>query len=127
MTTASVEAALIALFQYLGINKAHIVAGQLVSTDWLSFTARHPERIASLTLVSPGSTLVRRMVGMAHLPRCGAVRRGPANCAHSCRSDSGAGTAPHAPKLTSQTVSNSGRLGRNRSSPNTMQAISYTI
>src|SRR5216683_2668743 len=53
MTTASVEAALIALFQHLGINQAHIVVGQMVSTDWLSFTARHPERIASLTLVSP--------------------------------------------------------------------------
>ena len=53
MTTVSVEAALIALFQHLGINQAHIVVGQMVSTDWLSFTARHPERIASLTLVSP--------------------------------------------------------------------------
>jgi hypothetical protein len=41
------------LFQHLGINQAHIVVGQMVSTDWLSFTARHPERIASLTLVSP--------------------------------------------------------------------------
>jgi hypothetical protein len=35
----------------------------------------------------------------AHLPRCGPVRRRPANETHNCRSDSGAGTALDAPHL----------------------------
>ena len=47
------EAALVDLFQHLGIGRAHFAAGQLVPTDWIGLAARYPERIASLTLVSP--------------------------------------------------------------------------
>ena len=47
------EAALVDLFHHLGIVQAHFAAGQLVPTDWLGLAARYPERIASLTLVSP--------------------------------------------------------------------------
>ena len=47
------EASLVELFHHLGINRAHFAAGQLVSSDWVGLAARYPERIASLTLVSP--------------------------------------------------------------------------
>ena len=47
------EASLVDLFDHLGIDRAHFVAGQLVSTDWVGLAACYPERIASLTLVSP--------------------------------------------------------------------------
>src|SRR5437762_211682 len=49
----SVEDCVIELFQSLGIVQAHLASGQLVPGDWLGLTARHPARIASLTLVSP--------------------------------------------------------------------------
>jgi SAM-dependent methyltransferase len=48
-----VGTALNALFQCLGIERAHIAAARLVRSDWYGLTAMHPERIASLTLVSP--------------------------------------------------------------------------
>src|SRR5947208_17061904 len=47
------EASLVDLFQHLGIDRAHFAAGQLMPTDWVGLAARYPERIASLTLVSP--------------------------------------------------------------------------
>ena len=47
------EATLVDLLQHLGIDRAHFAAGQLVPTDWVGLAARYPERIASLTLVSP--------------------------------------------------------------------------
>jgi|SRR6516162_6979384 len=56
MTTQSMrplEESLVDLFQHLGIDRAHFVAGQLVPADWVGLAARYPERIASLTLVSP--------------------------------------------------------------------------
>ena len=56
MTSPSIpplETALVELFQHLGIGRAHFAAGQLVPTDWIGLAARYPERIASLTLVSP--------------------------------------------------------------------------
>ena len=46
------ETALVDLFQQ-GVDRAHFAAGQLVPTDWIGLAARDPERIASLTLVSP--------------------------------------------------------------------------
>ena len=48
-----IEAALVDLFKHLGIGRAHFAAGQLVPADWIGLAARYPERIASLTLVSP--------------------------------------------------------------------------
>ena len=53
MTGASeraVEDRLIDLFQYLGIDRAHIAAGQLAATDWLGLATRYAERVASLSL-----------------------------------------------------------------------------
>ena len=47
------EASLVDLFQHLGIDRTHFAAGQLVPTDWVGLAAHYPERIASLTLVSP--------------------------------------------------------------------------
>jgi hypothetical protein len=41
------------LLQHLGIARAHIAAARLARTDWSGLAAMHPERIASLTLVSP--------------------------------------------------------------------------
>src|SRR5947209_5725402 len=49
----AVEDCLLDLFQSLGIAQAHLASGQLVPSDWLGLVARYPERIASLTLVSP--------------------------------------------------------------------------
>ncbi len=48
-----VEACLVELFEDLGIEKAHIAAGRLGLTDWYGLAARHPDRIASLTLINP--------------------------------------------------------------------------
>ena len=56
MTGASqraVEDCLIDVFQYLGIDRAHIAAGQLMARDWLGLATRNAERVASLSLVSP--------------------------------------------------------------------------
>jgi len=56
MTGASqraVEDCLIDVFQNLGIDRAHIAAGQQVASDWLGLATRYPERVASLSLVSP--------------------------------------------------------------------------
>jgi SAM-dependent methyltransferase len=49
----AVEDCLIDLFQQLGIDRAHVTAGQLVPADWLGLATHHPERVASLTLVAP--------------------------------------------------------------------------
>jgi SAM-dependent methyltransferase len=49
----AVEDCLIELFRSLGIAQAHIAAGQLVPSDWTGIVARYPERLASLTLMSP--------------------------------------------------------------------------
>jgi hypothetical protein len=44
---------LIELFEYLGIERAHVAAGQLVRSDWLGLATVHSERVASLSLISP--------------------------------------------------------------------------
>jgi len=56
MTSAAgrpVEAHLVDLFEHLGIEKAHIAAGRLGLTDWQGLATRHPDRVASLTLINP--------------------------------------------------------------------------
>ena len=56
MTSAGghpVEAHLVDLFEHLGIEKAHIAAGRLGLTDWQGLATRHPDRVASLTLINP--------------------------------------------------------------------------
>jgi SAM-dependent methyltransferase len=63
---AQVEANLLDLFQTLGIERAHIVAGgPPVLTDWHGLAIRHPERIASLTLPSPPVLDMAELVGVA--------------------------------------------------------------
>jgi len=55
-TTAAarpVEESLVDLFQHLGIGAAHIAAGRLGLTDWQGVATRHPNRVASLTLINP--------------------------------------------------------------------------
>jgi SAM-dependent methyltransferase len=55
-TTAarSIEACLLDLFRHLGIERAHIAAGGPPPLkDWHSLATLHPERVASLTLISP--------------------------------------------------------------------------
>jgi SAM-dependent methyltransferase len=47
-----VEDRLVALFDRLGVERAHIVA--CTSWDWAGLVASHPHLIASLTLVNPG-------------------------------------------------------------------------
>ena len=49
----SVEECIVELFDHLGIEQAHIAAGRLVRGDWHGLATKHPERIASLTLISP--------------------------------------------------------------------------
>jgi SAM-dependent methyltransferase len=49
-----IEASLLDLFQHLGIERVHVAAGGPPPlTDWHRLATRHPERVASLTLVSP--------------------------------------------------------------------------
>jgi ubiquinone/menaquinone biosynthesis C-methylase UbiE len=49
----SLEASLLDLFQHLGIDRAHFAAAGQVPNDWVGLARHYPERIASLTLVSP--------------------------------------------------------------------------
>ena len=51
--TSAVGTALRDLFQHLGIERAHIAAGQLVLADWYGLATVHPERVGSLILVAP--------------------------------------------------------------------------
>jgi len=51
--TRPVETCLVELFQHLGIERAHIAAGQMVRNDWYGLATQYTQRLASLTLVSP--------------------------------------------------------------------------
>ena len=53
MPARAVEDCLIDLFRHLGIDRAHIAAGQQGVSDWLGLTTRRAERVATLSLVSP--------------------------------------------------------------------------
>jgi SAM-dependent methyltransferase len=50
-TTQSTADRLASLFDRLGIARAHLLA--CMSGDWGEFVTRHPERVASLTIVAP--------------------------------------------------------------------------
>jgi SAM-dependent methyltransferase len=58
-----VEARLEAVLDHLGIARAHF-AGR-AGTDWESFAARHPERVASLTLLCPAALDPGALEGLA--------------------------------------------------------------
>ena len=53
VASRAVGTALNDLLQHLGIDRAHIAAGRFVLTDWYGLATVYPERVASLTLVSP--------------------------------------------------------------------------
>jgi len=48
-----IETCLIDLFRHLGIERAHIAAGQQGVGDWAGLAIHYPERVATLSLVSP--------------------------------------------------------------------------
>jgi hypothetical protein len=49
----AVGSALNDLFRHLGIERANIAAGRFVLTNWYGLATLYPERVASLTLISP--------------------------------------------------------------------------
>ena len=61
----SVEQCIVELFDHLGIEQAHIAAGRLVRGDWHGLATKHPERIASLTLISPQMLEPGDLAGLA--------------------------------------------------------------
>jgi len=61
----SVEECIVELFDHLGIEQAHIAAGRLVRGDWHGLATKHPERIASLTLISPQMLDPGELAGLA--------------------------------------------------------------
>jgi ubiquinone/menaquinone biosynthesis C-methylase UbiE len=72
-----VEACLVELFEHLGIEKAHIAAGRLGLTDWQGLATRHPDRVASLTLINPPILDAGRIRGLASRMLVVAGDRGP--------------------------------------------------
>ena len=61
-----IEACLLDLFQHLGIERAHIVAGGPPPLrDWHNLATLHPDRIASLTLISPPFLDTAPLTGLA--------------------------------------------------------------
>jgi SAM-dependent methyltransferase len=72
-----VEESLVDLFRHLGIEKAHIAAGRLGLTDWQGLATRHPDRLASLTLINPPLLDVGPIRGLADRMLVVAGDRGP--------------------------------------------------
>jgi SAM-dependent methyltransferase len=61
-----VEASLLDLFRHLGVERAHIAAGGPPPLlDWYNLATLHPERIASLTLISPPILDTAALAGLA--------------------------------------------------------------
>ena len=73
----SVEECAVELFDHLGIQRAHIAAGRLVRGDWHGLATKHPERIASLTLISPPMLDPGELAGLAARTLAIAGDRGP--------------------------------------------------
>jgi SAM-dependent methyltransferase len=68
MTTAErlIEECLVELLGHLGIERAHIAAGgNPTLTDWHGLATRHPERIASLIVMSPPILDSSELAGVA--------------------------------------------------------------
>lgn len=65
-TARPIEARLLDLFQHLGIERAHIAAGGPPPLfDWYNLATLHPERVASLTLISPPILDTAGLAGLA--------------------------------------------------------------
>ena len=80
MTSAEVrpvEGCLVELFQRLAIERAHIVGGRLGITDWQGVVTRHPDRVASLTLINPPILDAGLIRGLASRMLVVAGDRGP--------------------------------------------------
>ena len=61
-----IEACLLDLLQRFGIERAHIAAGGPPPLkDWHSLATLHPERVASLTLISPPMLDTAPLAGLA--------------------------------------------------------------
>jgi SAM-dependent methyltransferase len=61
-----IEACLLDLLQHFGIERAHIAAGGPPPLkDWHSLATLHPERVASLTLISPPMLDTAPLAGLA--------------------------------------------------------------
>jgi SAM-dependent methyltransferase len=61
-----VEACLLDLFRHLGIERAHIAAGGPPPLlDWYNLATHYPERVASLTLISPPILDTAALAGLA--------------------------------------------------------------
>jgi hypothetical protein len=61
-----IEACLLDLLQHFGIGRAHIAAGGPPPLkDWHSLATLHPERVASLTLISPPMLDTAPLAGLA--------------------------------------------------------------
>jgi SAM-dependent methyltransferase len=61
-----VEACLLDLFHHLGVERAHIAAGGPPPLlDWYNLATFHPERLASLTLISPPILDTAALAGLA--------------------------------------------------------------
>jgi len=84
-----IEACLLDLFQHLGIERAHIAAGGPPPLrDWHSLATLHPERVASLTLISPPMLDTAPLAGLASRTLIvagdrGSLADGAAKFAHS--------------------------------------------
>ena len=64
--TRPIEACLLDLLQHFGIERAHIAAGGPPPLkDWHSLATLHPERVASLTLISPPMLDTAPLAGLA--------------------------------------------------------------
>src|ERR1700731_393066 len=64
--TRPIEACLLDLLQHFGIERAHIAAGGPPPLkDWHSLATLHPERVASLTLISPPLLDTAPLAGLA--------------------------------------------------------------
>ena len=61
----SVEECIVELFDHLEIEQAHIASGRMVRGDWHGLAAKYPERIASLTLISPQMLDPSELAGLA--------------------------------------------------------------
>src|SRR5215469_14847110 len=61
----SVEECIVELVDHLGIEQAHFAVGRLVRGDWHGLATKHPERIASLTLISPQVLDPGELAGLA--------------------------------------------------------------
>ena len=65
-TARPIEACLLDLFQHLGIERAHIAAGGPPPLfDWYNLATLHPERVSSLTLISPPILNTVPLAGLA--------------------------------------------------------------